>query len=228
MRKVALFTMIFGALFARENPFKPNEFNKDNSITSNLYQNAPEFKKIGIKFPSDARELSHVVFFYKSIDGTINQKRVDINGSFDWHDEMVLSIKSETMSQNLDAPATALPKFEAQPSLKPEIIVQQKRPMKSQKFGDFVQFDAYTMTLNIITKDTKIREFLINKPTKIVLDFKAKTKPFKTKTFDVKNGAFEKIYVGYHNDFYRVVILLDGNYLYNVKERDFGYSISVK
>lgn len=80
--------------------------------------------------------------------------------------------------------------------------------------------------IKIFTKDLKIRDFLVADPYKIVLDFK-RTRSFATKTVDLKN-PFVLATLGEHKDFYRIAILLDGHYRYDLQTFEGGYSIKLK
>lgn len=190
------------SLGARENPFIPSDVNTSIMITTNLIQNAPAFTPKTFSFPSDARELTRAVFYYKSLDGSIKEQILDINSSFDWHDEFVL--------KNIE------PEMPTKSGLK-----------DSFKFNDS-EFKIYNNTVVILTKDEKIRDFIINKPDKIVIDFKNSKSNFKTYTKPINKFPIKSIVFGSHDGYYRVVLQLDGNYKYSIDQTKDGYNVVLK
>ena len=98
-------------------------------------------------------------------------------------------------------------------------------PTTKVKIG-FLKMYIKKHKLLILTKDKLIRNFLLVKPFRYVLDFKA-NKDFLTYT--QKTDTFiKKIVLGNHNGFYRVVLYLDGTYKTMIKNTDEGYLIEFK
>ena len=106
-----------------------------------------------------------------------------------------------------------------QEPLKDVVIVpvetgERKEPFKSIKFKKAV-FEFDLMQIKILTSDVKIRDFMVDKDRKIVIDFKSSSN-FYTKTFKLDCGAFKSMVFGAHDKFYRAVVNLDGKYKYDI------------
>ena len=188
-------------VYGRENPFFPTQENKELSYTTNKVHQLPPFESTKITLPDSARVLQSVVVEYKNIDGSITQKKVLIQKSIDWHQPIVIS-QGETF---VEKPLSKKEYFEK--------IAQMP----------FISFYASKMQLKIKTTDTLLRNFLLIKPDRIVLDFKREL-DFRTKSFQGK-GIFQKITIGNHDGYYRVVIKLDGKYIYNIRKEKGYYLI---
>ena len=100
-----------------------------------------------------------------------------------------------------------------------------KTPTKEIKVG-FLKIYIKKHKLLLFSKDKLIRHFLLVKPFRYVLDFKA-DKDFLTykKTTDT---FIKKIILGNHSGFYRVVLYLDGAYKTLIKNTPEGYLIEFK
>lgn len=236
MKKIILIASCALALVARENPFVPNDINVTTMDSTNINQNAPKLDKVVAKFPSDARELVSATFSYKSIDGSIKQKSIDINASFDWHDDIIISSQSPVTNEAtpaLDVSVTTTDEKTKQAAAKqtaPKPLSMPPKiepPLKSVSFMDLIKFDIFDSKIEIINKDQLIRDFIINKPDKIVIDFK-KNSQFNTKTIQVGKGPLKKAIIGAHKNYYRVVLFLDGNYHYDIRQSGNGYTITLK
>ncbi len=134
-------------LDARENPFLPSEGEKDIIYSSNLTSTVAPLKRASISLPPKARSLQSVTLRYKNLDGSIDTKTVTLNNAIDWH----------------------------QP-----IYISQKKVITSRKFKKIASIEYASLfslgkKLKIITKDRLIRNFLLVKPHRIVLDFKRDT-----------------------------------------------------
>jgi len=81
--------------------------------------------------------------------------------------------------------------------------------------------------ISIFTKESKIRDFLIADPYKVVVDFK-KESSFGTKTLNLATPPFVSATLGNHEGFYRIAILLDGHYRYDILPFNGGYIIKLK
>ena len=214
-------------LLARENPFVPDDINATTLNSTNISQNSPKLDKIIAKFPSDARELVSATFNYKSIDGSIKQNSIDINASFDWHDDIIISSQSPVTNETTTDEQTkqaAAKKVAPKPlSVPPKI----EPPLDSVSFMDFIKFDIFNSKIEIINQDRLIRDFIINKPDKIVMDFN-KNSEFNTQTIKVHKGPLKKITIGAHKGYYRVVLFLDGNYHYGLRQSGNGYTLTLR
>jgi len=90
----------------------------------------------------------------------------------------------------------------------------------------FLNFYIKKHQILIETKNKIIRKFLLVKPFRYVIDFKA-NKNFLT--FSKKTNTFiKKIVLGNHNEFYRVVLYLDGTYKISIKNEQKGYLVEFR
>ena len=72
-----------------------------------------------------------------------------------------------------------------------------------------------------------MRDFLITDPYKVVIDFK-KESTYPTKTLEFQKAPFASATLGTHDGFYRIAILLDGQYRYDLQAFNGGYIIKLK
>jgi hypothetical protein len=80
----------------------------------------------------------------------------------------------------------------------------------------------------VAIKDKLIREFYLPNPSRVVLDF-AREKGARAKVIrDLKVVPFNKIVIGKHSKYYRMVIYMDGKYRYRLLEHEDGYLIVVE
>jgi hypothetical protein len=228
----AFFTIFFGlvaALFARENPFLPAESFEGLEVATNVIEKKESFDQHSTTLPSSARVLKYVVFGYQNLDGSVEEKSLEIDRSIDWHDPIVITKESNILNKPLVLPKDPQ-KEQLAPKNKDESIKKEVVSTKEEvklSFEDLILFEVGEKSLKVLTKDRLFRNFLVTNPYKIVLDFKKDT-AFYTKEFEVNHGAFKSITMGNHSGYYRAAILLDGHYIYEVKEQDFGYEVLIK
>lgn len=234
MRKFILIASCAIALLARENPFVPDDINVTTLDSTNVSENAPKLDRVIANFPSDARELVSATFSYKSIDGSIKQKVVDINASFDWHDDIIISsqlpVTTEATLDLDDSIATTDEQTKQAVAKAPKplsVLPKMEPPLKSVSFMDFIKFDIFNSKIEIISRDEMIRDFIINKPNKIVMDF-SRSSDFATKNIKIDKGPLKKATIGAHKGYYRVVLFLDGNYHYAIRQSGNGYTLTLR
>jgi len=205
--KTMLLLSLFSLLGARENPFIPVDATSPLSYTTNEIKRYEPFKKSTIKLPNSARVLESVTIKYKNLDGSITEKEVKIKKSVDWHYPI-------TVSQNIKTSTKLTNKTKTH-----------KTKNRFKKIADikFISFYAYNKILKIKTKDKLLRDFILIKPDRVILDFKrdADFRSFKY------NGTkiFKTLRIGNHSGYYRVVIELDGKYIYTIKKTSYGYKL---
>jgi len=203
---VILFISIF--CFGRDNPFVPA-----SNITNftQIKKKESNFKDVKVQLPNSARVLKSIQVVYQNLDGSVDKKVKIIDKKIDWHDELIFT-KAIKLKENIT------------PEMMPR-STQEKA--KKYSFKGFIKFEVSKKSFKIITKDTKIRDFLVNKPYKIVVDFKRNAN-FLTKSFRVNTPPFVSFVLGNHDDYYRVAIRLDGQYQYMLKKEKGGYIITLK
>ncbi|MCD6432669.1 MAG: AMIN domain-containing protein [Sulfurimonas sp.] len=189
---------------ARENPFFPAQGEKNTPYTSNEDRSLSPLKRATLSLPDSARVIQKVTIEYKSLDGSVQSKSIDLENSVDWHLPIFIS-QSYTTASSSSKTAEKIENF---------------KKIASFKYGTFYSSDK---TIKIITKDKIIRDFLLVEPHRIVVDFR-RDATLKSYTKKIKNSVFTKIRVGNHSGYYRVVIELDGHYRYKKKQISNGYT----
>jgi hypothetical protein len=216
---IAIF-LLLSTLEARENPFFPSDGEKEIPFTANENKALPSLTRATISLPSKARVLESVTVKYKNLDGSIESKTLEVSNTIDWHLPLFISQSYSVNGEQI--------------KLKPikEKVKKSQEPNKiagNEKVGSIEYADFYTSgkTFKINTKDELIRNFLLSKPHRIVLDFKRDTN-IKAYTKNNPQNIFSKIRVGNHSGYYRVVIELDGYYRYALENISDGYLIKLK
>lgn len=146
-----------------------------------------------------------------------NLVKKEENKTKDTRVKVVMELNESNLSENLIA------KFEEKEPKKQEI----KNEEYELSFRNLVKFKFTPKTAILNTKDELIRHFLLPKPYKIVLDFKAKNS-FYTKTLKINKPPFKEVTMGSHRSYYRVAILLDGHYNYELEQQNDGIKILLK
>lgn len=198
---------------ARENPFFASKGEKDITYSSNEKRDKAPLKQATITLPNQARILQKVTLEYKNLDGSIEKKSIELDNTVDWHLPVFISQSYKNNEKTINE------------IIKPSKI--KKKKFKKIASIKYVDFYALERTLKIITKDKKIRDFLLTDPHRIVVDFQRESK-MKSYTKINKNNIFAKVRIGNHKDYYRAVIELDGLYRYTMKKIDNGYLINLK
>ncbi len=213
MQKFLFFLVLLplSTLIARENPFFPVGSTTTLPITTNQTQNIPPLKSVNLKFPSTARVIKKVTVEYKNLDGSLATKSLELEDSIDWHLPIFISQKHETSSKKLVATKKSI-----------------KHNYKKVASLSFISFYTDAKQLKVITKDKLLRNFLLVKPHRIVCDFKHQ-RDIGSYVKDMhKSIPFKKIRIGTHDGYYRVVIELDGYYIYHVKKIKNGYIFNLR
>lgn len=203
--------LLLGTLcFSRENPFAPVE--SISKFTQPAKQDR-QFDRVYLSLPDSARVLKKLDVYYQNLDGSVSHRSVNIDKKIDWHNEFSFSYKNSATIRSTRAKSLS--------------IKSAGHNIKKYKYKDFISFQVGNKRMKIITKDSKIRDFIVDNPYKIVIDFRRDTN-FLTKTFKVKMPPFVSIVLGNHDKYYRVVVTLDGQYLYDLKKSKGDYIITLK
>ena len=211
MIKLFLVTLLFfTSIQARENPFFPSKGEKDIPFTSNEDRSVPALKRAAISLPPQARILQKVTIEYKSLDGSIENKSIELNNAVDWHLPIFIS---QSYTQELTK----------------KVSTKQKQILSYKNIANikYAKFFISKNSLKIITEDKILRNFLLVQPHRIVIDFKKDTN-MKSYFKKIDKSMFTKIRVGNHDGYYRVVIELDGYYRYKLKTQNNGYLITLR
>lgn len=199
MKKIFLFViLVFIALQARENPFVPTLNENDTSYP----QTTPSldiFKSFNFMLPSTARVLKSVTITYQELDGSINEKKISIDKSIDWHYPLLIT-QQNALVTDLTKREYLIPPF---------------------------RFEIDNKLLYIQTNLELIRNFILPKPFTIVLDFK-RTSAIIDDSQSIRKKYFLGIIAQTFDDFYRVNIILDGNYNYKLRNTKDGHVIALQ
>lgn len=241
--KIWLLALACGLAFGRENPFAPSGDINASMASSNVVENLPPFEKQNFKFPADARNFISVTLKYKSLDGSIKEKTVDINKSISWQDEFLLSkiavpvvvekpdvsvTKEEPKAAAIDvAPKPTERNMTTQESLRDIVIKPLEKPQpQKQIVYKQTKFEVYPMQIKILTTDEKLKDYSIGKGAKVVIDFASQT-DLNTRKEELDCGAFKTVLFGSHGKFYRVVFDLDGSYKHEIEKTQDGYLLKL-
>ena len=214
MIKVFLITVfLFISISARENPFFPSDGEKDIPVTSNIDKSLPKLKRATIQLPSYARVMKKVTVEYQNLDGSIENKSIELDNSIDWH--LPIFISQSYTEQITKTPIV-------QKNILKKTKLSYKKIIKIKDAGFYISKN----NLKIVTKDKLLRDLLLVQPHRIVVDFK-KDANFRSYIKKIPDSIFTKIRIGNHSGYYRVVIELDGFYRYRLKTIPTGYLITV-
>ena len=111
-----------------------------------------------------------------------------------------------------------------EPTTKP--VGETKSSEKEVKFLGFISFLAHEKELNIVTKAKNLKHFAYEK-NKIVLDFAKPPRSFKTRNLKLENETFKNVIIGWHDNYFRVVLELDKMHKYKLETAENGYVLKL-
>lgn len=182
---------------ARENPFETIDSALTSGKTTQIKENKKDFESTKITLPRSERILQSIPVPFQNLDSSMCEESVPIEENINWNEPLILSKKVD------------------------------ENKTKTINLADHISLEIVQNEIKIVTKDTKIRDFLVSDPYKIVIDFKKKSS-YPTKTILLESPPFISATLGNHDGFYRIVILLDGHYRYDLQSVDGGYSAKLK
>jgi hypothetical protein len=223
-------SIILSIVEARENPFFPKEGLEDIPYATNITKSSPPLKRAAISLPSQARIIEKVTVTYKTLEGSVETKTVELQNTVDWHLPIFISQNYEASTSDVKQSTKNTKKNATKPITK--TVTSEKSIEKGFKLlakKSYISFASNGKKLKIETKNKLIRDFLMVKPHRIVLDFK-KVNDVGLKAYTKKNEneVFKIIKIGNHSGYYRVVIELDGYYRYKIKNIKDGYIFTLK
>ncbi len=181
--------LLIASLQGRENPFFPVDESQKQKVTSNIPDARPKMGTISYSFPDQARILKEVTFTIQNVDGSFEEKRVQIDQSIDWHRPVLVT-------QGGSAPKA--------PNAKKSSVAN---------FG-FIQLLSNGKSITIKSSDPLIRHFALSNPNRIVLDFKHNG-VFKSEQKGLNAAPYVNVSLGNHGEFARLMITMDGRYGYS-------------
>lgn len=235
MNKLAwLCAFLVVCAYARENPFETTASALASGKTTHIKENKIDFESAKITLPSSARVLKSVSVTFQNLDGSISEEIVSIEQNVNWHEPLILSKKSDENKTKTPAVLSnallGTKKVEDKKSIQEIPLPSNILPVAKNKtinLTDNISFEIVKNEIKIMTKDSKIRDFLVLEPYKVVIDFK-KDSSYPTKTVSLESLPFVSATLGNHDGFYRIVILLDGHYRYDIVNIDNGYLVKLK
>lgn len=250
MKKILLiYACAICIIYGRENPFLPSEEINSSIQTTNINLNAKPFDRKIFNMPNDSREIDRVVIYYKSLDGSIKEKTVDINASINWKDSLSLNVvkspepastpildisvtktasednqKMDAQETNISSNSKITNETNVTDSIVPNIVV----PSKTVTFKNLLRLDVFTKSIKFVTNDALLTHFKVEGQNKIAIDFSHPKSNFKTQTLDISCGIFKNATFGAHGKFYRVVLSLDNGYKYELSKEGDSYLLQAK
>lgn len=148
-------------------------------------------------------------------------------------------IPSKTDSPKIDSRKADSPKIYSQntPQVqiisKPRKVASPQNVAKSAKISRVSQsnFVPYTISGNSIFVSyvgRLKRHYIMQNPYRIVMDFDINTKYYKKNSYSINQPYFKRLRYGLHTNFLRIVLELDGNYIYNLEKYESGVKINVQ
>lgn len=203
-------------LHARENPFFPSVGEKDIPVSSNENRNKEPLKRAAISLPAQARIVQKVTIEYKNLDGTVENKSIELDNSVDWHLPIFISQGYTEVSKSTQPEAGSNEKDN-----------QKKSAYKNIASTKHLSLFSSGKSLKLVTADEAIRNFLLVNPHRIVIDFKNASEIEAYEKKGLKD-IFKEVRIGNHDGYYRAVIELDGYYRYDIKKIPDGYLLELK
>lgn len=192
--------LLTASSMGRENPFFALDPSKTQKTTSNVIESKSPLNSVSYTLPDQSRVLKEVTFTIQNVDGSIENRKIVIDQSVDWHRPIQLS-QSGAVSAKTPTPKTS----------------------SSADFG-FIRFTTNGKTLTINTTDPLSRHFVLSDPNRIVLDFK-RSASFRAEEKSLNSAPFKSVMMSNHSKFVRATITLDGRYSYALNQS--GNSITV-
>lgn len=212
---VILNLVFMSFLFSRDDPFVPLIVPKD-SIRP-YYGESSVFEKEEIRLPSNARLIKKIAITYQNIDGSIETKSIDVSGRIDWRMPILISQifnNKDYKNSNLED-SSKTPKSTKISSASKNIAKNSIYKVENNNL--FIEYDG-----------DLLRSFIMKNPDRIVLDFALNLKYYKKNKIILNKPYFKTIRYGLHSDFIRIVVELDGSYIYKTSKINNGLLVNVE
>lgn len=185
-------------LWARENPFESVITPKAEAHKPpNIYQDP--LSKVEFVLPSTARVLKSVQITYQNLDGSIENKIIQLDEGIDWHYPLLISQRAEGASYKAE---------------------------NRFKVGSF-ELIINNNTLFVTTRKKILRDFILPEPYRLVLDVEG-VKESEYEKITLNKKYFSGADVSTHEGFYRISIELDGRYKYRISPQRDGFMITLE
>ncbi len=187
-------------------PFQPMLVPKDSIIVTPTYK-PNYFKEQNITLPTTARRINKVVIGYQNVDGSMAEKNIVLDGDVDWHFPLRL--------------VQDIQDFHAK-----EVIKRPDPTPGVERFEPYHEF-IFKFTGKKLFVQTPFlirRDIPLGNPPKIVLDFiKDELGTYFNKDFQTALPYFKFVDIKTHEDFYRITLVLDGKYQYEISPEKDGF-----
>lgn len=185
-------------LWARQNPF-------ESVITQKAEEHNPQsmhqepLSSIEFVLPSTARVIKSVQITYQNLDGSIENKIIQLDEDIDWHYPLLIAQKAQGASYQSE---------------------------NRFKLGDF-ELVVNRNSIFIATRKKLLRDFILPKPYRLVLDIEGvKSNEYQKIKLDKK--YFSDAEISTHEGFYRISIGFDGRYKYHISPQRDGFVITLE
>lgn len=185
-------------LWARQNPF-------ESVITQKAEEHSPQsmhqepLSSIEFVLPSTARVIKSVQITYQNLDGSIENKIIQLDEDIDWHYPLLIAQKAQGASYQSE---------------------------NRFKLGDF-ELVVNRNSIFIATRKKLLRDFILPKPYRLVLDMEGvKSNEYQKIKLDKK--YFSDAEISTHEGFYRISIGFDGRYKYHISPQRDGFVITLE
>lgn len=172
------------------NPFVPNITPKESGQVS-MPPDLSLFRRAELQLPSTARRIRKITIEFQNLNGSITSVEQELNGDVDWHFPLVLS---------------------------QEVAIKELQVQQFQNFtlGDIFELSTNERSIEIYSPSEIIRDFILANPARLVLDFPNPSRADARERRDIGLPIFTQAMLESHLDFYRVIIVLDGQYNYKI------------
>ncbi len=185
-------------MWARQNPF-------ESVITQKAEEHNPQsmhqepLSSIEFVLPSTARIIKSVQITYQNLDGSIENKLIQLDEDIDWHYPLLIAQKAQGASYQSE---------------------------NRFKLGDF-ELVVNRNSIFIATRKKLLRDFILPKPYRLVLDIEGvKSNEYQKIKLDKK--YFSDAEISTHEGFYRISIGFDGRYIYHISPQRDGFVITLE
>lgn len=195
---VLIVSLCVCTLWARQNPFESVITQKEEEHNAQGMHQDP-LSSIEFVLPSTARVLKSVQVTYQNLDGSIENKIIQLDESIDWHYPLLISQKAQGATYKVE---------------------------NRFKLGEFEIIINHSK-LFIATRKKLLRDFILPKPYRLVLDFEG-VKSNEHQQLKLNKKYFSDAEISTHEGFYRVSIGFDGRYKYHISPQRDGFVISLE
>lgn len=250
-RVFVLFIGFLSLCIARNDPFTPVIVPKD-SIRP-YYGESSVFDTAQIEFPSTARLIKKIEITFQNIDGSIETKSLAVSGRIDWRMPLLIS---QVLNKNQSYAISSIDNKTPPPSPANNIVkdinipvdkVESKQPKKAdtktitdkkkadstknaniKKSAKFTPYKINGNSIFISYVGELKRHFIMQNPYRIVLDLEINKNYYKRNRYTLNAPYFKRLKYGLHTNFLRIVLELDGSYVYKLEKLPDGIKINVE